>query len=103
MSTHADKVIHLATDHAGLKLKETIKEWLESEGKLVTDHGAHQFDEQDDFPDYISKAAVAVAKQPDSTVGIIFGGSGQGEAMAANRFKGVRATVYYGGDSKIVT
>lgn len=101
--THQDKPIHLAADHAGFALKERVKEWLEASGKEIIDHGAHQHDALDDFPDFIGKAAQAVGKAPETNVALIFGGSGQGEAMAANRVPGVRATVYYGGDSKIIT
>jgi ribose 5-phosphate isomerase B len=96
-------VIHLATDHAGFSYKNFVKEWLESEGYRVTDHGAHHLEEGDDFPDYIAKAAEAVSKDAAHARGVIFGGSGQGEAMLANRYKEVRAVVYYGGDKNIVT
>lgn len=95
--------IYLATDHAGFELKNEIKVWLEESGHAVTDCGAHTFDALDDFPDYIQLAAKAVAKSPQSARAIIFGGSGQGEAMQANRFKHVRATVYYGGPHEIVS
>lgn len=94
--------IHLATDHAGFAHKEAIKEWLESEGYAVVDDGALVLDPVDDFSDFVHVSAAAVAKDPDAKRAIIFGGSGQGEAMAANRHKGVRATVYYGGDEKII-
>lgn len=94
--------IHLATDHAGLERKDETKRWLEEEGYVVVDHGAHVFDAEDDFPDYIKKAAEAVSKEP-TTRAIIFGGSGQGEAMVANRFPHVRATVFYGGNEEIIT
>ena len=100
--THRGKIIHLATDHAGFEMKEGIKSWLTLEGWEVTDHGSYKYEENDDFPDFIHKAADAVS-QDLSAVGIILGGSGQGEAMAANRHLGVRATVYYGGDTKIIT
>lgn len=96
------KTIHLATDHAGLEHKNEVKAWLESEGFIVTDHGAYEFVATDDFPDFIQLAARAVSESNNTELGIIFGGSGQGEAMAANRFKGVRATVYYGGDESII-
>lgn len=102
VTTHEEKVIHLATDHAGFAHKEHVKEWLESLGREVIDHGSYTHDEKDDFPDFIHPAAVAVANDSNS-VAIVFGGSGQGEAMVANREAGVRATVYYGGDSTIVT
>jgi ribose 5-phosphate isomerase B len=94
--------IHLATDHAGFLHKEAVKKWLEEEGFAVVDDGAHTVDPLDDFTDYVHISAAAVAKEPELKRAIIFGGSGQGEAMAANRHKGVRATVYYGGDEKIV-
>lgn len=93
--------IYLATDHAGFELKNQIREWLEQEGYIVVDCGAEHYDPEDDFPDFISQAAAAVAREPGS-MGVIFGGSGQGEAMAANRFQGVRAAIFYGGDESIV-
>tara|TARA_B100000959_G_scaffold166173_1_gene173992 strand:- start:2606 stop:3043 length:438 start_codon:yes stop_codon:yes gene_type:complete len=92
--------IHLATDHAGLELKNAIKDYLIGKGHEVTDHGAHEYDAQDDYPDFIFPCARAVAVDPESR-GIILGGSGQGEAMAANRIKGVRAAVYYGSERQI--
>ena len=95
--------IHLATDHAGFSHKEEVRLWLEAEGFSVTDHGATDYDCQDDFPDFISLAAAAVSKKPSENKAVIFGGSGQGEAMVANRFKNVRATVYYGGNEEIVS
>ena len=65
------------------------------------DHGAHDHDPLDDYPDFIFPCAKAVAAEDDSR-GIILGGSGQGEAMAANRIKGVRAAVFYNGPEEIV-
>ena len=94
------KKIFLASDHAGFETKEYIKEQLTEEGFQVVDCGARQYDEADDYPDFIIPAAKEVA-QDTATRGIIFGGSGQGEAIAANRIKGVRAAVYYGGVSDI--
>ena len=94
--------IHIATDHAGFSLKGDIVKWLQAEGYVVVDHGTHHLDEGDDFPDFIGKAARAVSQNPAHTKGVIFGGSGQGEAMAANRFPHVRAVVYYGGNDDIV-
>ena len=93
--------IHLATDHAGLDLKNTIKEFLLGGGYDITDHGAHEYDALDDYPDFIFPCARAVAADPSSR-GIILGGSGQGEAMAANRIKGVRAAVFYNGPEEII-
>lgn len=87
--------IHLASDHAGYELKAQVRNWLESEGHEVIDHGAETLDPDDSYIDFIFPAAYAVADDPGS-MGIIFGGSGQGEAIAANRVHGVRAAVYYG-------
>lgn len=87
--------IYLATDHAGFELKEKVKKFLEDLGYEIKDCGAFEFDKNDDYPDFISKAARAVSKDPESK-GIIFGSSGQGEAMVANKFPNVRAAVYYG-------
>ena len=87
--------IHLAADHAGFKLKESVKIILSDKGHIITDHGAYEYISSDDYPDFIFPAAEAVAKNGNLR-GIIFGGSGQGEAMAANRIRGVRSAVYYG-------
>lgn len=94
--------IHLAADHAGFALKNVVKVELEDRGWKVFDHGAHHYDEHDDFPDFIKEAAEAVSKNPATARGLIFGGSGQGEAMVANRFPHVRATVYYGWSDEII-
>lgn len=93
--------IHLATDHAGFETKEYIKQWLTETGYEVVDHGAHAFDAEDDYPDFITPCAQAVATSSDD-IGIIFGGSGQGEAMAANRISGVRAGVFYGREDLVL-
>jgi len=88
-------MIYLATDHAGFELKEKIKEFLKKAGYEVEDFGANTFEPEDDYPDFISKAAEKVSKDPENRA-IILGGSGQGEAMVANKFPNVRAAVYYG-------
>ena len=93
--------VHLATDHAGLELKNSIKTYLIDKGYDVMEHGSHDHDPLDDYPDFIFPCAKAIAAEDDSC-GIILGGSGQGEAMAANRIKGVRAAVYYNGPEQIV-
>ncbi len=87
--------IYLGTDHAGYELKLRIKDYLGSLGHEVVDKGPFSFDKEDDYPDFIFPVAEAVASDVGS-FGIIFGGSGQGEAMCANRIKGARAGVYYG-------
>lgn len=88
-------MIYLATDHAGFELKEKIKEFLKQERYEVEDCGAFEFDKNDDYPDFISKAAEAVSKNPDNDRAIIFGGSGEAEMMTANKYKGVRAALFY--------
>ena len=93
--------ILLASDHAGFELKEFLSNHLIQLGYNVEDCGAYEMDSTDDYPDFIIPAARKVASDPDSR-GIIMGGSGQGEAIAANRIKGVRATVYYDGPIDIV-
>ena len=93
--------IHLATDHAGLDFKNNLKDHLIKKNYQVEDHGAHEYDALDDYPDFIFPCAKAVAKDSESR-GIILGGSGQGEAMAANRVKGVRAAVFYNGPDQII-
>jgi ribose 5-phosphate isomerase B len=87
--------IALATDHTGYEQLKDIKEFLESLGHECEDYGPGSLNISDDYPDFIFKAAQAVA-QGNCEKGIILGGSGQGEAMAANRLKGVRCAVFYG-------
>lgn len=87
--------VFLATDHTGLELKEKLKKFLSEKGYETEDCGAYEYDKDDDYPDFISKAAEGVSKDPENSRGIIFGGSGQGEAMVANKFKGVRCAVFY--------
>ena len=93
--------IYLGADHAGFELKEHIMKFLINKGYKVEDQGTYKFDQNDDYPDFIIPVAKNVAKNPNGR-GIIFGASGQGEAIAANRTKGVRAAVYYGGNMEIV-
>lgn len=88
--------IYTGSDHAGYDLKTELVGFLKELGHEVLDMGAHELEPLDDYPDFIRPVAEAVAS--DSTArGIILGGSGQGEAICANRTKGVRAVVYYGG------
>lgn len=95
--------IFLGADHAGFELKEIIKKELASLGVEVFDKGATSLVETDDYPDFIAPVAKEVSADPKGSRGIIFGGSGQGEAMLANRFPNVRATVFYGGPKEIIT
>lgn len=95
--------IYIASDHAGYELKEKLVEYLVGEnGNEIIDKGAFEYNENDDYPDFVSLVAEEVSKNPNEARGIILGGSGQGEAIVANRFKDVRAVVYYGGNQKIV-
>lgn len=88
--------ILFATDHAGFELKEKLTTFVKDLGYDVEDHGAFKYDENDDYPDSISKAAEQVSNDPENTKAIILGGSGQGEAIVANRYPNVRAVVYNG-------
>lgn len=96
-------MIFLASDHAGFHLKSAIIKFLTTEGIPFQDIGPHQYDESDDYPDFIIPAAREVAKNPQTDKGIVIGGSGQGEAIAANKVKSVRAALYYGGSKDIIT
>ncbi|TSC82911.1 MAG: ribose 5-phosphate isomerase B [Parcubacteria group bacterium Gr01-1014_19] len=95
--------IYLGGDHAGLQLKDKVKAVLAEWGYEVKDFGPFEFNNDDDYPDFVKPVAEAVAKEPENSRGILFGGSGQGEAMVANRYKKIRATVFYGGPEDIVS
>jgi len=95
------KTVLFAADHAGFALKETLKPYVESLGYTVRDFGALHHEDGDDYVDYIAPLAEAVSKNPDNARGIILGGSGQGEAIVANRFPRVRAAVFYGKQESI--
>ena len=96
------QTIYLAADHAGFDHKEQVRTWLLSEGLAIVDVGAYELNTLDDFPGFMHVAAKGVANNPRVNCAILFGGSGEGEAMMANRFKGVRATAYYGGEEAII-
>jgi ribose 5-phosphate isomerase B len=87
--------IALATDHAGYEKLKQLQIFLESEGHACRNFGPQSFKPDDDYPDFIRPAAEALSRG-EFERGIILGGSGQGEAMAANRVKGVRCAVFYG-------
>ena len=93
--------LFLASDHAGFELKQKLIDHLAALGHEIEDMGPTRLNPADDYPDYIAPCAKAVADTHGS-MGIIAGMSGQGEAMAANRVRGVRAAVYYGGPIDII-
>ena len=84
-----------ASDHAGFDLKESVKQFVAGLGYEVDDKGALAFDPEDDYVPFIRAAAEEVAKDSEHTRGIVFGGSGMGEAIVSNRVKGVRCAVFY--------
>lgn len=95
--------IFLSSDHAGFELKEQIKDYLISVGQDVQDCGAEKYVETDDYPDTIVPGIKALVEYGvEKGRAIIFGGSGQGEAIIANRFKGIRAGLYYGGNLDVI-
>ena len=95
------KKIALGTDHAGFPLKEIIKEYLEARGFEIIDYGTHG-NAPVDYPDYIRPAAQSVANG-ESDLGIVFGGSGNGEAMVANKIKGIRCGLCWNEESARLT
>lgn len=95
--------VYFAADHWGFELIPELVAFVRDELGFPTEHcGPFEYDPEDDYPDFIQVAAQAVAEDPVNRRAIIFGKSGQGEAMCANRFLGVRAAIYYGGPAEIV-
>lgn len=84
--------IHIAADHAGFELKEYLAEHLRAAGHDVVDHGAPAYDADDDYPPVCIAAAEAVVAEP-GTLGVVIGGSGNGEQIAANKVRGVRSAL----------
>ena len=95
-------MIYLGTDRAGFELKEKIKKWLSEWDYEYEDMGAYEYNKKDDYPDFISLVGEKVSADPENSKGIILGGSGQGEAVVANKYKGVRAVIYYGGSKEMI-
>lgn len=93
--------IYLGSDHAGYELKEKLKPFLNELGHEYTDLGPEVYDASDDYPDFVRAVAEAVARDREAK-GVVIGKSGQGEAMCANREQGIRAAVYYGGNTEIL-
>ena len=84
--------VHIAADHAGFELKSHLIGWLTGAGHEPVDHGAFEYDALDDYPPFCVAAAAATVAEPDS-LGIVIGGSGNGEQIAANKVKGARAAL----------
>jgi ribose 5-phosphate isomerase B len=90
--------VHLGSDHAGLELKEHLLNWLADHGHEAVDHGPFVYDPEDDYPVFCLRAAEAVAadwQDGESSLGVVIGGSGNGEAIAANKVKGARAALVW--------
>ncbi|HET9900834.1 MAG TPA: ribose-5-phosphate isomerase [Actinomycetes bacterium] len=84
--------VHVGSDHAGFELKQHLVGWLADHGHDVIDHGADTYDAEDDYPPFCLATGEAVVRDPGS-LGIVIGGSGNGEQIAANKVKGVRAAL----------
>jgi ribose 5-phosphate isomerase B len=84
--------VHLGCDHAGFELKQHLVDWLQAQGHEVVDHGAYSYDPDDDYPPFCLDAAAAVVDDVGS-LGVVLGGSGNGEQIAANKVRGVRAAL----------
>ena len=97
--------VHLGSDHAGLELKEHLLNWLADHGHEAVDHGPFVYDAVDDYPVFCLRAAEAVAAdQQDgvSALGVVIGGSGNGEQMAANKVKGVRSALVWSEETAVL-
>lgn len=90
--------IHIATDHAGLDFSKQLQDHLRTAGHDVIDHGPAEYDALDDYPSFCINAAIGVVVDQQSGVdalGVVFGGSGNGEQMAANKVRGARAALVW--------
>lgn len=90
--------IHVATDHAGLEFSQQLQQHLRQQGFEVIDHGPQEYDALDDYPSFCINAALGVARDERAGIeafGIVFGGSGNGEQMAANKVEGIRAALVW--------
>lgn len=88
--------VHIATDHAGMELSAHLVTHLRAQGYQVIDHGPTEYDPEDDYPGFCLRAAEAVADEFSAghdSLGIVLGGSGNGEQIAANKVRGVRAAL----------
>ena len=97
--------VHIATDHAGLEFSRDLADHLELEGHEVIDHGPESFDPLDDYPSFCIRAARGVVADQEAgveAVGVVFGGSGNGEQMAANKVHGARAALVWNVDTAVL-
>jgi len=86
--------VHIGGDHAAYEMHQDLREWLGEQGHEVIDHGPHSYDELDNYPVFVLRAAEGVASDKGS-LGIVLGGSGNGEQIAANKVAGIRAALCY--------
>lgn len=94
--------VHIATDHAGLELSHYLIEELSKEGYEMVDHGPAEYDALDDYPSFCINAALGVRTDREAgldSLGIVLGGSGNGEQMAANKVEGIRAALAWNADT----
>lgn len=97
--------IHIATDHAGLEFSTVLQDHLRGLGHEVIDHGPTEYDALDDYPAFCINAAQAVAvdlHQGVDALGVVFGGSGNGEQMAANKVPGIRAALVWSESTSVL-
>ena len=97
--------VHLGSDHAGLDLKDHLVSWLTEHGHVPVDHGPFTYDPEDDYPVYCLRAAEAVAadlRAGVAALGVVIGGSGNGEQISANKVAGVRAALAWSEDTAIL-
>lgn len=90
--------IHIGTDHAGLQFSDDLQQHLRAAGHEVVDHGPSSYDPLDDYPSFCINAALATVRDQQAGIqclGVVFGGSGNGEQMAANKVKGARAALVW--------
>lgn len=84
--------VHIGSDHAGFEVKNRLVEALRADGVEVVDHGPHVYDALDDYPPFCIRTAEAVAMD-EGSLGVVLGGSGNGEQIAANKVAGIRAAL----------
>lgn len=94
--------IYFASDHAGFEMKNALIEYVKKLDYETEDCGAYELNPEDDYPEFIKKAAQAVSDDPENARAIVLGSSGQGEDMVADKFPNVRSAEYYGGNLEVV-